>query len=269
MVCHYCGYQRGPVTVCPSCKSVDVSYSGFGTEMVEQEIRSLYPAARIERLDTDSAGQKGHLASVIDDFREGRIDILLGTQMVAKGLNFPLVDLVGIINADSGLNIPDFRSQERTFSLLVQVSGRAGRYSSEGRVIIQTHHPENPAIAYALAGDTDGFYESELAVRQETGFPPFSRLANLVIRGRNRSVVEEATGLLERRLNTAAKALGVEVLVASECPLEKIASNWRFHILLSSQQGGAVHRLLRHVLAGYQLPSSLYLEIDLDPLQLL
>ncbi len=269
MVCHYCGYKGRPVNVCPACKSVDVSYSGFGTEMVEQEIRSLYPAARIERLDTDSAQQKGHLRSVIDDFREGRIDILLGTQMVAKGLNFPLVDLVGIINADSGLNIPDFRSQERTFSLLVQVSGRAGRYSSEGRVIIQTHHPENPAIAYALAGDTDGFYESELAVRQETGFPPFSRLANLVIRGRNRSVVEEATGLLERRLNAAAKALGVEVLVASECPLEKIASNWRFHILLSSQQGGAVHRLLRHVLAGYQLPSSLYLEIDLDPLQLL
>ncbi len=269
MVCHYCGYKRGPVTVCPSCKSVDVSYSGFGTEMVEQEIRSLYPAARIERLDTDSAGQKGHLASVIDDFREGRIDILLGTQMVAKGLNFPLVDLVGIINADSGLNIPDFRSQERTFGLLVQVSGRAGRYSDSGRVIIQTHHPENPAITFALGGDSDGFYASELAVRRETGFPPFSRLANLVIRGRSREAAQEATRRLEEQLAAAAKRLAVEVLVASECPLEKIASNWRYHILLSSQKGGAVHRLLRHVLSHYQLPSSLYLEIDLDPLQLL
>ena len=209
---------RGPVTVCPSCKSVDVSSSGFGTEMVEQEIASLYPDARIERLDTDSAQQKGHLASVIDDFREGKIDILLGTQMVAKGLNFPLVDLVGIINADSGLNIPDFRSQERTFSLLVQVSGRAGRYSDDGRVIIQTHHPENPAIAYALDGDTDGFYESELAVRRETRFPPYSRLANLVIRGRNREAVEEATGALEKHLAASAKRVGVDVLVASECP---------------------------------------------------
>ncbi len=269
MVCHYCGYQRGPVTVCPSCKSVDVSYSGFGTEMVEQEIASLYPDARIERLDTDSAQQKGHLASVIDDFREGKIDILLGTQMVAKGLNFPLVDLVGIINADSGLNIPDFRSQERTFSLLVQVSGRAGRYSDDGRVIIQTHHPENPAIAYALDGDTDGFYESELAVRRETRFPPYSRLANLVIRGRNREAVEEATGALEKHLAASAKRVGVDVLVASECPLEKIASNWRYHILLSSESGASVHRLLHHVLSHYQLPSSLYLEIDLDPLQLL
>ncbi|HPZ15290.1 MAG TPA: primosomal protein N' [Sphaerochaeta sp.] len=269
MVCHYCGYKTRPVSVCPSCKSVDVSYSGFGTEMVEDEIRSLYPTARIERLDTDSAQQKGHLSAVIDDFREGSIDILLGTQMVAKGLNFPLVDLVGIINADSGLNIPDFRSQERTFSLLVQVSGRAGRYSSEGRVIIQTYQSENPAIVHAVGGDIDGFYENELAVRKETGFPPYARLANLVLRGRRREVVEGAMHHLEEMLRSSARQLGVEVLVAAECPLEKIASNWRYHILVSSERGAAVHNLLHHVLSHYQAPSSVYLEIDLDPLQLL
>ncbi len=269
MVCHYCGYHRAPVSVCPSCSSVDVSYSGFGTEMVEDEVRALFPQARIERLDTDSAQQKGHVGSVINDFRDGKIDILLGTQMVAKGLNFPLVDLVGIVNADSGLNIPDFRSQERTFSLLVQVSGRAGRYSSAGRVIIQTYHPDNPAIAHALAGDVDGFYAQELAVRKEAGFPPYARLANLVLRSRKQEVVEEATRNLEQQLAASSRALGVEVLVAAQCPIEKIASNWRYHILLSSKAGSAIHRLIRDVLDRCHIPSSVYLEIDLDPLHLL
>ncbi|MFA5446937.1 MAG: primosomal protein N' [Sphaerochaeta sp.] len=269
MVCHYCGYRARPVHVCPSCRSVDVSYSGFGTEMVEQEITALFPTHRIARLDTDSTQKKGHLQEVIDDFKEGRIDILLGTQMVAKGLNFPLVDLVGIVNADSGLNIPDFRSQERTFSLLVQVSGRAGRYSSGGKVIIQTHHPHNPAIAYAIDGDVDAFYQQELVVRRETGFPPYARLANLVLRGRRRELVQTETDRLNNLLMGYSNAMGVEVLVASECPLEKIAGNWRYHILLSSKRGSAVHHLLASALKAYAPPSGIYLEVDLDPLQLL
>ncbi len=269
MVCHYCGYQAQPVKTCPSCNSVDVSYSGFGTEMVEEEVASLFKDARIARLDTDSTQKKGELAKTIDAFRAGEIDILLGTQMVAKGLNFPKVDLVGIVNADSGLNIPDFRSQERTFGLLVQVSGRAGRYSADGRVIIQTHNPENPAIAYALAGDVDGFYQGELAVRKETGFPPYRRLGNLVLRGRRQEAVEQEVATLSALLEAHSAALGVEVLIASACPLEKIASNWRYHILLSSDRGAALHHLLKATLAVYTPPGSVYLEVDLDPLQLL
>lgn len=269
MICHYCGYQSRPVQTCPSCNSVDVSYSGFGTEMVEQEVASLFQTARIARLDTDSTQKKGELAATIDAFRKGEIDILLGTQMVAKGLNFPKVDLVGIVNADSGLNIPDFRSQERTFSLLVQVSGRAGRYSADGRVIIQTHNPENPAIAYALAGDVDGYYQTELAVRKETGFPPYTRLVNLVLRGRRLETVEAEVAVLSELLEAHSEALGVQLLVANACPLEKIASNWRYHILLSSERGAALHHLLSAVLAVYTPPSSIYLEVDLDPLQLL
>ncbi|MDD4037047.1 MAG: primosomal protein N' [Sphaerochaeta sp.] len=269
MVCHYCGYRTSPMRVCPECRSVDVTYSGFGTEMVEQEIRTLFPKARVERLDTDSAKEKGHVQKTLSEFRQGSIDILLGTQMVAKGLNFPKVELVGIVLADSGMNIPDFRSQERTFSLLVQVSGRAGRYNDQGKVIIQTFHPDNPAIQYALAGDVEGFYHEELVVRRDTAFPPYSRLINLVLRGRNQKKVEAETHKLEELLNAASAYIPAEVLTSGECPLEMIASNYRFHILVSAKDGSSAHHLVATALASYTPPSAVYLEVDIDPLQLL
>ncbi len=268
MVCHYCGYQTKPMTVCPECHSLDVGYSGFGTEMVEQEVRSLFPQARIERLDTDSTKEKGKMAKVLKDFRMGEVDILLGTQMVAKGLNFPLVELVGIVLADSGMNIPDFRSQERTFSLLVQVSGRAGRYNDQGRVIIQTFHPENTAIQYALHNDLQGFYEEESRIRKQTGFPPYSRLINLVLRGRNQKKVEAEADRLQALFEGVSKQDGPQLLCSSACPLEKIASNWRYHLLISGEDASLTHLLVRSVLAQYVPPSSVYLEIDIDPLQL-
>ena len=269
MVCHYCGYRSSPMQVCPTCRSVDVGYSGFGTEMVEQEVRTLFPNASLARLDTDSAKKKGHVEQTINAFREGTIDILLGTQMVAKGLNFPKVELVGIVLADSGMNIPDFRSQERTFSLLVQVSGRAGRYNDKGQVIIQTFHPENPAIKYALEQDVDGFYEEELEVRRQTGFPPFSRMVNLVLRGRNQKKVEEETHRLEKLIQELDSHQDVEMLASSECPLEKIASNYRYHLLVSGNDAAKVHYLVAKALSSYTPASSVYLEVDLDPLQLL
>ncbi len=269
MVCHYCGYRTKPVKVCPECHSLDVGYSGFGTEMVEEQIRAMFPTARIARLDTDSARKKGEIGKVITAFRNGEIDILLGTQMVAKGLNFPLVELVGIVLADSGLNIPDFRAQERTFSLLVQVSGRAGRYNDQGRVIIQTYHPENPAIQYALNADVEGFYEQELEIRKQTGFPPFSRLINLVLRGRNQQKVEKEIEVLTERLESFSAKHGSQLLCSSECPLEKIASNWRYHLLVSDVTGAKIQHLVAQALDGYSPPSGIYLEIDIDPLQLL
>ncbi len=269
MVCHYCGYRTKPMRVCPECNSLDVNYSGFGTEMVEEEIRRLFPTARIARLDTDSAKKKGQVGSVIKAFRDGEIDILLGTQMVAKGLNFPLVELVGIVLADSGLNIPDFRAQERTFSLLVQVSGRAGRYNDQGRVIIQTYHPENPAIQYALQSDVQGFYTQELEIRKQTGFPPYSRLINLVFRGRNQQKVEQEVEKFSAHIEQLTVSGGAQVLCSSECPLEKIASNWRYHLLVSGPQASLVHHLVAKALDDYTPPRGVYLEVDLDPLQLL
>jgi primosomal protein N' (replication factor Y) len=273
MVCHYCGYRRKPIEVCPECNSLDVGYSGFGTEMVEQEVHLLFPNASIARLDTDSAKDRKHMASVLDDFRSGKIDILLGTQMVAKGLNFPSVELVGIVLADSGMNIPDFRSQERTFSLLMQVSGRAGRYNDQGKVVIQTFHPDNAAVAYAVAGDVDGFFDQELETRKATGFPPYSRLVNLVLRGRSQEKVVAQAAVLEQLLDALASQIpgpnAPAVLCNCECPLEKIASNWRHHILVMGTDAALAHRLVAGALARYKAPSGIYVEVDLDPLQLL
>ncbi len=282
MVCHYCGYTRRPVDVCPDCGSLDVGYSGFGTEMVEQEVHSLFPYASVARLDTDSAKDKDLMGRVLNDFRTGRTDILLGTQMVAKGLNFPGVELVGIVLADSGMNIPDFRAQERTFSLLVQVSGRAGRYNDQGRVIIQTFRPDNPAITYACGGKVTEFYEQELQVRKETGFPPYCRMINLVLRGRNEQKVADTTQVLAELLQELCAQLSSqtqskggdldsmpEVFGWSECPLEKIAGNWRHHILVRGESPSAVHAVVSKALELYQAPSGIYVEVDVDPLQML
>lgn len=278
MVCHYCGYTRKPMTTCPDCRSVDVGYGGFGTEMVQQEVGQFFPEARIARLDTDSARDKPMVASVLHQFREGEIDILLGTQMVAKGLNFPLVDLVGIVLADSGLNLPDFRSQERTFSLIVQVSGRAGRYNDEGRVIVQTFHPDNPAIRLATEGAIERFYREELDARRQTEFPPFSRLVNFVIRGRNKETCIEALRSLDQLVASCINALKLgnvsaqdipDVLGSAPCPIEKIAGNWRFHLVLRGSHAGRVHQVAAAVREQYKTPSGLYLEIDVDPLQML
>lgn len=278
MVCHYCGYTRPPVKVCPECGSLDIGYSGFGTEMVEQEVARMFPSASLARLDTDSARDRTSMAKVLEDFRHGKIDILLGTQMVAKGLNFPGVELVGVVLADSGLNVPDFRSREHTFSLLVQVSGRAGRYNDKGRVVVQTYKPGNEAVTAACAGDVDGFYAQELEARQETGFPPFGRMVNLVVRGRNREKTESETSRLAGICAATISALGrrnpgkknlPEVFGSSSCPLERIAGNWRFHVLLRGMSPSLLHQMLNAVIRQYKAPSGIYLEIDIDPLQLL
>lgn len=275
MICHYCGYRHQPIDVCPDCRSVDVGYSGFGTEMVEQEMRTLFPTVRIARLDTDSAQDKDTLSRVLEDFREGKLDILIGTQMVAKGLNFPLVDLVGIINADSSLNLPDFRSQERAFSLIVQVSGRAGRYNDHGMVVVQTFRPENPAVALASNGNYASFYEQELAVRSETRFPPFTRLVNLTIRSRNkeksRKAAEELEALASRLVAQISSTTtdAPEVFGAAPCPLERISGNWRYHVVIRSKEASRLIWLATMIHESFCCPSGVYLEVDVDPLQML
>ncbi len=277
MVCHYCGYSREPIRVCPECSSVDVGYGTFGTEMVEQEVQSLFPQASIARLDTDSVRDKKAVGEILSDFREGKIDILLGTQMVAKGLNFPLVDLVGIVLADSALNLPDFRAQERTFSLIVQVSGRAGRYNNAGKVVVQSYHPENMAIRLATTGDIESFYSQELESRALTGFPPMTRLVNFVLRGRNKDrtakEIERLHAMVEQLLDSMRASVRNEdipdILGSAPCPLEKIAGNWRHHLVL---RGGRIERLIQVASAvkqEYTVPSGMYLEIDMDPLQML
>ncbi len=270
MRCHYCGYVRRPEDACPECSSLDVGYSGFGTEMVEKEVEQKFPRARKLRVDTDSVKNREFLQDALRKVREGEVDILLGTQMIAKGLNFPHVELVGIVLADSSLRLPDFRAQERTFSLITQVSGRAGRFSSAGKVIVQTYHPENPAVRCAAAGDLPGFYQQELTVRESLGFPPYKRFCRIVMRGKDKAQVEKAAGkaadFLQHRLTSIEDA---EVLGPSPCPVERIAGNWREQLIIRSSRIPPLLSCAHAVKKELSSASKVYIEIDIDPLSLM
>ncbi|MBB6480801.1 replication restart helicase PriA [Spirochaeta isovalerica] len=268
MVCHYCGYKVRPVHTCPECSSLDVGYSGFGTEQIEEEVQRLFPDLTVSRLDTDSASKKGVMQETLKAFRKGESHILLGTQMVAKGLNFPDVSLVGIVLADTGLNLPDFRASERTFSLITQVAGRAGRFSDDGKVYIQTFKPGTDAVRNAAEGNIDEFYSRELELRHMLDFPPFCRLFRIVFRGKNPGEVKEAAFSFSRELMKVNSGT-FELLGPSECPLSIISGNHRFQILLRSGDFSGTHARLEKVYRNSRFPSRIYCEIDIDPLSLL
>ena len=268
MICHYCGYTRTPVKVCPECGSLDVGYSGFGTEKIEEDVARLFPHLKITRVDTDTTRKKGELQRVLKDFREGKYDILLGTQMVAKGLNFPGVRLVGIVLADSSLNVPDFRAAERTFSLILQVSGRAGRFMDDGRVIVQTYKAMVPAIRLAVEGDIHGFYEDELRMRQQLQFPPYYRLFRVVVRGRGIKRVEQVVRGIMQDLS-GEDWRGSEVLGPSPCPIEVIAGNYRQQLLIRTKEFNQAHSNLYRWYRRSEKPQGVYIEIDVDPVSLL
>jgi len=267
MICHYCGSVHVPVSICPSCGSLDVGYSGFGTELIEDEVKKFFPNLTIARIDSDSVKKKGSLAKTLKDFKDHKIDILLGTQMVAKGLNFPGVRLVGIILADSALHLPDFRAGERTFSLITQVSGRAGRYTPDGLVIIQTYDPENTAIRMAAEQKQDEYYKDEIEKRKVLGFPPFSRLFRLVFRGIKESDVIEYSEKVYRSLDEWDLDQ-VEILGPAECPIKKISRNYRYQILIRTSNFNIAHEAISH-LKQVATNAKVYMEIDVDPVSLL
>ena len=268
MVCHYCGYRTRPVSQCPECGSLDVGYSGFGTERIEEELGRIFPEWSIRRLDTDAVRKKGVLEQTIAGFRNGEIDVLLGTQMVAKGLNFPGVKLVGIVLADTGLHLPDFRAAERTFSLIVQVAGRAGRFHPDGRVLVQTYQPHNPAIRLAAEHDLPAYYDTELRVREELQFPPFTRLIRVVIRGRNGALVRQTATVIASACAAVLQA-GDEALGPAECPLTTVSGNVRYHVIIRTQTFGVTHERLARAFAAVEVPAGVFLEIDVDPVALL
>lgn len=268
MVCHYCGSVARPISVCPQCNSLDVGYAGFGTEKVEEDVGKFFPDLKIARLDADSVRTKGSLEKTIGAFKNGEIDVLLGTQMVAKGLNFPGVRLVGIVNADTGLHMPDFRAAERGFGLITQVAGRAGRFADDGEVIIQTFKPEAKPIALAAAADIAGFYEWELAQRRDLAFPPFTRLFRLVFRAASSDRASHAAREFLLAYGKKLKAFA-EVLGPAECPLARVNNSSRYHILISTKQFAPSHRALGAILETYRTPSGVYLEVDTDPVSLL
>ncbi|HWR10407.1 MAG TPA: primosomal protein N' [Rectinemataceae bacterium] len=268
LICHYCGYRTPPPKACPECSSLDIGWRGFGTERVEEEVAEQFPDWTIRRLDADTVSKRGSLESTLEEFRSGKIDILLGTQMVAKGLNFPGVKTVGVVLADAGLNLPDFRAAERVFSLIVQVAGRAGRYDPDGRVFIQTFRPDNPVIELASALDMKTFYAWELSLRRAQGFPPFCRMARIVVRSRDRDRCVGTARELARK-SAALLPPDVELLGPAECALGMIAGSQRWQILLRAPSLSALHAAMRSLLEGYKAPSSVHLEVDIDPVQLL
>lgn len=266
--CHYCGWHILPPSSCPKCGSLDIGYSGFGTEFIEAETAQKFPNARIVRVDTDSVSKKGELQNKIDAFKKGEFDIMLGTQMVAKGLNFPNLKTVGIILADTALHLPDFRATERTFSLITQVAGRAGRFFPDGKVFVQTYNPENQAISFACSANTEGFYDFEINQRKLLSFPPFSRLIRLVFRSSNQikaqKTSEDAANLIEN-----LKIPRVEILGPSECPLSKISQNYRFQLILRGEKIVPLQNAVRKLLFDYRHPQEVYIECDVDPVSLL
>ncbi|MCQ2595229.1 MAG: primosomal protein N' [Treponemataceae bacterium] len=265
--CHYCGWSALPPSCCPKCGSFDVGYSGFGTEFIENELAAKFPDFKTLRVDTDSLTRKGELYEKLSDFKNGKADILLGTQMVAKGLNFPGVKLVGIINADTGLNMPDFRAAERTFALIVQVAGRAGRFFPDGKVIVQSWSPERTAIACACKKDIEKFYDMELSQRKVLQFPPFARLIRLVFRARQDQIAQNASnaaGDLLRRLAPNADILG-----PAECPIAQISNNYRYQIILRGSRIQPLQKLCKDFFANFKTGNALYIEVDVDPINLL
>ena len=268
MVCHYCGWKARPLESCPRCGSLDVGYSGYGTEMVEEEIRRRLPDLVIRRLDADAVRRKGQMESTLREFRAGGIDVLLGTQMVAKGLDFPGVKLVGIVLADVGLQFPDFRAAERTFSLIVQVAGRAGRVKPDGEVIVQTFRPDHDAVRLAVAGDLESFYVSELDLRRELKFPPFRRLVRLVFRGKDRPAVEGVARSVAARLLTELGPAG-EVLGPAECPLAVVNRQHRQHIIVRTVHLRPALDAVRRALAATVTTRGVRVDVDADPVDLL
>lgn len=236
-VCHYCGYQEELPAVCPSCGSQYIRYFGTGTEKVEELVAELFPESRTERLDLDSTRKKGSIEKILERFRKGNIDILIGTQLVAKGLDFRNVGLVGVISADVTLNIPDFRSSERTFQLITQAAGRAGRGDETGRVIIQTYTPDNYAVSFAAEQDYKGFYDAEIQLRRYMGYPPFSDLIQLIFSSKEEQKAKTAAEHWYGRIMQMLPEEKEQVFRPQPAPMNKIKDTYRYCMLLKCPQG--------------------------------
>lgn len=237
--CHYCGLAVNPPKICPNCRSKYIKYFGIGTERVEEFTRKNFPKARIARMDMDTTMKKGSHESILQAMKNGEIDILIGTQMVAKGLDFENVTLVGVIAADTSLNLPDFRSSERTFQLITQVAGRAGRGEFEGKVTVQTYNPEHFSIQYAKEHDYTSFYEEEIILRKEFNYPPFTNIVTIVVYGENcRNVemkIKQVYDLIIKEMSQKNFTnIQDNVIGPFPAPLEKIKRNYRFQILIKS-----------------------------------
>jgi primosomal protein N' (replication factor Y) len=298
LLCHICGHAVTAPSVCPDpkCRNPAIRYSGLGTEKVEDTLTKLFPHARITRMDSDTLKKKDDYRRILGDFRSGKIDVLVGTQMIAKGLHFPNVTLVGIIYADLSLHMPDFRAGERTFQLLTQVAGRAGRGDVEGEVFVQAFTPFHPAIQYARRHDFAGFYEQEIEFREQLKYPPLSRIALLTLRGRNEEKVrlsaehvraeleklfsQRASGILpgsahgadvpERGTRQDAGGTFGDLVIAgpAPAPLARAETFYRFQLMLRTRAMTKLSRAIAEMQTTLALPDDVRLAVDIDPVDL-
>ena len=265
--CHYCGYTKIKDDICPECKEKGLNYLGLGTEKLEEIIKEKYEKARTIRMDADTTTKKGAHDKIIASFRREEYNLLIGTQMISKGLDFPKCTLVGIINADTSLNIPDFRSSERSFSLLDQASGRAGRSTLKGTVIIQTFNPDNETIKAVKKHDYNSFYQSEMKVRKILKYPPYYYLANIKIASKDYSEAsKEATKVknyLEKNLDSSSIILGPST--ASNFKRNNI---YRFSITIKYRFDQELLKSLKELDDIYATNKKVFLEIDINPLRI-
>jgi primosomal protein N' (replication factor Y) len=259
--CHHCDRKMNVPNICPVCEGERMKPFGMGAERVHEEVQQLLPQAAIARLDRDIARKKGALEEILTRFRGGQTDVLVGTQMVAKGLDFPNVTLVGVIAADISLNIPDFRASERTFQLLSQVAGRAGRGDHHGRVVIQTFNPLHPAVLAAKDHDYEEFFEYEIEQRKLAAYPPFWRLVNILCTGKDRESVMRLSAAAAQKLRV--EVTNGDVLGPAFCPIERIKGSWRRHIMIKLPLEADVEPI-RGAVEGLKEKDA-RLAIDVDP----
>jgi primosomal protein N' (replication factor Y) len=269
LVCHYCGYRVTSRIICPECGSKEMKALGIGSERIEEEVRQVLPHARVARLDSDTAASRKQYLDILRAVYRQDVDVLVGTQMIAKGLHFPGLTLVGVVWADSGLGIPDFRSSERTFQLLAQVTGRAGRGAHPGRVVVQTYHPEHYSVLHARRHEYERFFDREIAMRREINYPPFSRLVNVRLSARDGELVESCAKQIAAFLRraVAARSREVEILGPAPSPLVRIKDRTRWQILLKGGRSSSLHwlcGLLQERLASI-CKGKIRMTVDVDP----
>ena len=270
VVCHSCDYVAPPPPVCPNCQMPGLKYLGTGTQRLEQELAAKFKDLRILRMDSDSMQGAGSHDEALEKFRHGEVDILLGTQMIAKGLDFPNVTLVGVVDADTLLHQPDMRASERTFQLIAQVAGRTGRGPKGGRVIVQTRCPEEPVIMRAAKHDYLGFADGELRHRKELKAPPFTHLARIILRGLHEPTVNDEARRITTIYREAAKAqnLAVRILGPAPAPLTRLRKMFRFHFQLSAESLDSIHMLWREVQPKLETHPDVEMTIDVDPIDM-
>jgi primosomal protein N' (replication factor Y) len=273
-ICHYCDFQQPCPTICPRCRAPGMHFRGFGTEKLEAEIRNRFPNAAVLRMDTDSMKSHGSHDRALKSFREGKVQILLGTQMIAKGLDFPNVTLVGVINADTALHLPDFRAAERTFQLVTQVAGRTGRGEKGGRVLVQTFSPEHAAIRAAVMHDFGAFAREELPMREAHGYPPAGAMIRVVVRGPSKEQTRAFAQHLGERLRgslgiTLTSAATERVLGPAAAPIPRLRRQYRYHLQMQGRDAEVLRKAVQKAGDGLEVPEGMVWIADVDPVDML